>query len=40
MQFGSVKLDKSEGSILAHSIKLENLNIRKGTILSDRKSVV
>ena len=36
MQFGSVKLDKSEGSILAHSIKLENLNIRKGTILSEK----
>ena len=35
MQFGSIKLEKSEGSILAHSIKLENLNISKGTLLTE-----
>ena len=34
MQFGSFKLDKAKGSILAHSLKLENLNIRKGTIIT------
>ena len=34
MQFGSIKLDKAKGSILAHSIKLKNLNISKGTIIT------
>ena len=34
MQFGSFKLDKAKGLILAHSLKLENLNIRKGTIIT------
>ena len=34
MQFGSIKLDKAKGSILAHSIKLKNLNIKKGTIIT------
>ena len=36
MQFGSVKLEKSEGSILAHSIKFGNLHIKKGTILEKK----
>ena len=34
MKFGAIPLDEAEGAILAHSVKLDRLALKKGRRLS------